>query len=352
MDEVLEIESSKLAKSWMQHEAAWLRDYLVAGVEDPRVNVQSVFSRHFLIWAITGDKFRALMDEECRFAAVMNWLASLARRAGQLDELETVLHALRQGADNAEGTEIPPFVLQAFRTLPARAGDVGIPNYIESGLSGAQSLGARCELAGPSLDTFGDLWQAVLAGTPQTAPVCSVFEPACGSANDYRFLNRYGIASRIHYTGIDLCAKNIENARALFPGIQFLEGNVFEIDAPDKSFDLCFVHDLFEHLSLEGMRVAVGELCRVSRQGLCLGFFNLDEVPEHVVRPVDDYYWNTLSLPRMRELFNEQGFAAQVFHIGTFLRQKLGCDFTHNPKAYTLLMEPRRAPDRRLSSTP
>ena len=44
----LQEESDKLARSWMQHDAGMLRDYLVAGVEDPRLNVQSVLSRHFL----------------------------------------------------------------------------------------------------------------------------------------------------------------------------------------------------------------------------------------------------------------------------------------------------------------
>ncbi len=60
----LQEESDKLARSWMQHDAAWLRDYLVAGVEDPRVNLQSVLSRHFLMHALTGERFSALMEQE------------------------------------------------------------------------------------------------------------------------------------------------------------------------------------------------------------------------------------------------------------------------------------------------
>jgi hypothetical protein len=57
-------ESDKLNRSWMQHEAGMLRDYLVGGVEDPRLNVQSVLSRHFLIHTLTGERFSALMDQE------------------------------------------------------------------------------------------------------------------------------------------------------------------------------------------------------------------------------------------------------------------------------------------------
>ena len=142
------------------------------------------------------------------------------------------------------------------------------------------------------------------------------------------------------YTGFDLCAKNIENACAHFPDVAFAVGNVFEIAAPDKAYDLCFVHDLFEHLSLEGMQAAVKEVCRVTRQGLCVSFFNMDEIRDHQVRPVDDYHWNLLSMARMRELFAACGFAARVVHIGTFLRQQVGCEQTHNPNAYTFLLRP------------
>jgi hypothetical protein len=115
---------------------------------------------------------------------------------------------------------------------------------------------------------------------------------------------------------------------------------VFEIAAPDKAYDLCIVHDLFEHLSLEGMQIAVKEVCRVTRQGLCVGFFNMDEIRDHQVHPVDEYHWNVLSMGRMKEVFAASGFAAQVVHIGTFLRQQVGCERTHNPNAYTFLLRP------------
>ena len=87
----------------MQHDAGMLRGYLVAGVEDPRLNVQSVLSRHFLTRALTGGRYGGLMEAEYRFAAAMNWLTALAGRMGEAGELESVLHALRRGADNAEG---------------------------------------------------------------------------------------------------------------------------------------------------------------------------------------------------------------------------------------------------------
>jgi SAM-dependent methyltransferase len=330
----------------MQHDASMLRDYLVAGVEDPRVNVQSVLSRQFLLHALAGERLGALMEQEIRFAAAMNCLAALVAQVRDAEELEVILYALRRGADNAEGIAIPEFLVQAFAALPT-AGEITIPNYIEAFLSGTEFVSGQAQPHQPSLDTFRRLWNQLLApeasasqpSTINPQPL-TVLEPACGSANDYRFLHAYGLAPLVRYTGFDLCARNIENSRALFPDVSFAVGNVFEIAAPDKAFHLCFVHDLFEHLSLDGLHAAVKEVCRVTRQGICVGFFNMDEIGDHEVRPADDYHWNRLSMRRMRELFAEHGFAAHVLHIGTFLRQQLGCDQTHNPNAYTFFLHP------------
>jgi SAM-dependent methyltransferase len=343
----LQEESDKLTRSWMQHDAGMLRDYLVGGVEDPRLNVQSVLSRHFLIHTLTDERFSALMDQEIRFAAAMNCLTALVGKLRDTEELELILYALKRGAENVEGIVIPEFLVHTFAALPALAGDATIPNYIETFLSGTEVVSGHAKTHQPSLNTFRQLWNQALA--PEAFPgqlstldsqLLSVLEPACGSANDYRFLHAYGLARLVRYAGFDLCAKNIENAHTLFPDVSFAVGNVFEIAAPDKAFDLCFIHDLFEHLSLEGLQAAVKEVCRVTRQGICVGFFNMDEIPDHQVRPVDDYYWNRLSMLRVREMFAGCGFGASVVHIGAFLRRQIGCEQTHNPNAYTFLLRP------------
>jgi SAM-dependent methyltransferase len=321
-----------------------LRGYLVAGVEDPRINVQSILSRHFLVRASSDESFSALMEQEYRFAAAMNWLAGLAGRLHDAEELQLVLYALGRGADNVEGIEIPHYVLEIFSSLPANAGAATVPNYIERFLSSSRFVRGRARPHEPSLNTFRQLWRRVLKGR-RPASSCKVLEPACGSANDYRFLDAYGLAPLVTYAGFDLCAKNIENARELFPGVRFELGNVFELGAPDKAFDLCFIHDLFEHLSPGGLEAAVKEVCRVTRLGLCIGFFNMDEIREHLVRSVDEYHWNLLSMGRMKELFARHGFDAQVLHIGTFLRQQVGCEHTHNPNAYTFILRRPNAPE-------
>ncbi len=340
MRESLRLETGKLARSWMRHEEGLLQDYLVAGVEDPRVNVQSLISRQFLITARCGERFQELMDAELRFAVAANWLRALTQALSSREEWIAVRHGLRRGAEESDGIEIPAHVRRIYEGLPARVGDLTVPNYLEQFLEEATvSEGARPVLDG-FLDLFMGLWRSALAAMPRAEPGLRVLEPASGSANDYRFLERCGLARLIDYTGFDLCQKNVANARALFPQARFEPGNVFEIDAPDRAFDCLFVHDLFEHLSPGGLEAAAGEVCRVTRGGLCVGFFNMDEIPEHLVRPHEDYYWSTLSMERTRALFAGLGFQARVVHIGSFLRSAAGCDRTHNPNAYTFILRP------------
>lgn len=339
MDEALAAETQRLTRMWMRHDRDWLQGYLVADVEDPRLNIQSVLSRHGLIRALFGETHSALMAQELRFAVIMNWLFTVAGPAHNPEEAEAILHALRHGSDNAEGLSIPRFVLQVFRSLPQENHAFCVPNYITNFLQRWHEPADHAEeRSGDSLDCFARLWRATLGTVEPHGPRLSVLEPACGSANEYRFYKAYGLDRFLDYAGFDLCEKNITNARVLAPGVEFNLGNVFEIAAPDRAYDWCVVHDLFEHLSLEGMQRAVAEVCRVTREALCIGFFQMDEIPEHIVRPIEDYFCNRLSMRRIKEAFAGHGFVGQVLHIGTFLRAELGWGETHNPFAYTFVL--------------
>jgi SAM-dependent methyltransferase len=318
----------------MRHDHEMLRDYLVADVEDPRLNVQSILTRHFLIDAATEGRFAGLMEQELRFAVVMNWLLELGKDNLSGENFMAVLDALERGADNAEGVAIPPFATNIYRTLPVDVESIAIPNYLRRCLERAATDRTRLPFWDDTLGLFQRVWLEALASvTPR--PV-SVLEPACGSANDYRFLDGCGLGRLMNYTGFDLCEKNVANARALFPGTRFDVGNVFAIAAADKAFDLCFVHDLLEHLSPVGIERAVEEMCRVTRTGICLAFFSMHEGPDHIVRPVEDYHWNTLSFDRIRASFERHGFETEAIHIATFLKWRFACDETHNPAAYSL----------------
>lgn len=336
MDPALHLESERLVRSWQRHDPAMLRTYLVADVEDPRLNVQSILTRHFLTHAVLGDRYRDLMEAELRFATVMNWLLALARDGGTAEDFEAVALALESGADNAEGLPVPAFMHRRARELPARAAGLAVPDYLRAGLAefGAAAAGGPTPAV---LDTFMQLWQVTLSDRSVDRPI-PVLEPACGSANDYRFLAASGVARFLDYTGLDLCEPNVVNARALFPETRFETGNVFALPARDGAYEYVFLHDLFEHLSPAGFAQAVAEVCRVTREGLCLGFFQMDETEEHVVRPVDEYHFNTLSLARTLEAFGRHGFAGEAVQIPSFLKWRFGCEFSHNPNAYTLIL--------------
>lgn len=323
----------------MQHDAAMLRDYLVAGVEDPRVNAQSILTRHSLIHHLFPGRFEALMEHELRFSAVLSWAGRILAEAGGNDDLRAIEHALRRGADDAEGIRIPRFVLTTYAGLPAAAGDLVVPNYL--GAVFAQDVeGIDAPAPAPAiLSTFADLWHGALRDCP-TEPL-TVLELACGSANDYRFFNSFGLARWIDYTGVDLCEKNIQNALEMFPQVRFAIGNALEINAPARAFAATLAQDLFEHLSPAALDRAMDEVCRVTDRILCLGLFNAWEGDEHLVQPLADYHWSRLSIPRLRQRLEQDGFDVRVIHIDTLLKWRCQCAETHNPNAYTLLAERR-----------
>jgi hypothetical protein len=84
--------------------------------------------------------------------------------------------------------------------------------------------------------------------------------------------------------------------------------------------------------------VAISELCRVTRRGICAGFFNMHVRTEHVVKTVDDYHWNCLSAARAKVVFERYCTRIHVVHIDEFLKSDFGCDDTHNKGAYTFIV--------------
>jgi len=327
-------ETERLRRAWDRHAPEMLRDYLVSGVENPCLNLQSILTRHFLIKTLFAHRFAELQLQELRFGVAMNWLLQLLEQPLVEEDLQAVHHALRHSSDNAEGWPIPRHISAIFASLPATANGLTVPNYLDEAFSAPLLTFQPPVIPETILGRFLGLWKQALSR--KRPKKLSVLEPACGSANDYRFVVACGLGRLVDYHGFDLCEKNIANARALFLQVAFQVGNALKIEAPDSAFDIAVVHDLFEHLSIEAMEVAVAEICRVTRRGLCLGFFNAHEGMDHQVVPTEDYHWNQLSVNKLRDLLERHGFAVQVIHIGAFLMEQLGCPDTHNPNAYTI----------------
>lgn len=338
MEERFRRETQGLARSWTRHDRRTLRDYLVQGVQDPRINVQSILTRHFLLGRLFPGRFGRLMEHELRFALAMNWLLGLGRRAQDAGAVVALMDAAMGALLGEDGAEpaVPSYVAETFAALPATAEGMEVPEYLLGAIAARAAEPAEAHIHESVLATFERLWRGLLAR--QAPRPISVVEPACGSAGDYRFLDRFGIARFLDYRGFDLCPKNIDNASLMFPDVRFEVGNVLEIAAPDDAFECAFVHDLFEHLSVEAMARAVAEVCRVTRRGLCVGFFHMHAGGRHVVQPVDRYHWNRLSMPATRATFLQHARAVQVVHIDSFLRRRFACGDTHNKGAYTFVV--------------
>ncbi len=329
MEECFKLETERLKKSWLQYDRARLRNYLVEDVEDPRINVQSILTRHFLIKLLFGERFEALMEQELRVGLVMNWLLKLLKKSVRAGQLHAILDALLEGEDNAEGLEIPSYISETFTALT-------LPNYICDLLNWTPVETTDAPIPEYLMSTFQTIWTEVLAGErPQHI---QVLEPACGSANDYRFIESFGIARLIEYIGFDLCEKNVHNAKQMFPRACFKVDNVLEISFEDRTFDCCFVHDLFEHLSTEAMEVAITEICRVTKKDLCVGFFNMHKGNKHIIKIVDDYHWNNLSMNKTKVIFERHASVVEVIHIDKFLSSEFKCSDTHNKGAYTFVI--------------
>ena len=317
-----EAEERNLEEHWDELEEGYLDSYLVSGVEDPRINVQSILTRSLIADWLWPGEFSGLVDEELRFGAVMTWVLRRLQAGWQPAEL---LRHIRENRD------CPDAVHRLYSAL--EDGGSGVPNYISAALS---RPGEGAHIPRPALNVFRGAWQEALQG--REAEPFSVLEPACGSANDYRSIHGRGLADYIHYSGFDIAPANIRNASERFPGVDFFVDSIMDCGVEDDSYDCAFVHDVFEHLSVPAMRDALAEVCRTTRREAWLHFFNAEDRAEHRVKPVEDYYRNLLSVPRLVESLEELGREVQVIAIPRLLEEKFGLGGCYyNQQAVTLL---------------
>jgi ubiquinone/menaquinone biosynthesis C-methylase UbiE len=288
------IERYLLERAWADINPEHLSTYLVRGYQNPVINVQSILARHELIKEISGESYDKLMDDELRWAAEKHRAWRQRKRDLQVE----------LGMDFAE-------IKRAGKWQAAYDEVIGDQNR------------------------FSAAWTDALRG--ESGPRLSVIEAACGSANDYRFFDSYGMAPLLSYTGFDLTQKNITNARRMFPDVDFRVGDVQDIEAADRSYDWAVAHDLLEHLSPHACNRAIDELCRVTRRGVLISFFDMLDAPEHEIRPKGTYHDNALSKDRIAERFAPHCSDVRWVHIRPMLAERYGFDDYYKGRAWTII---------------
>jgi ubiquinone/menaquinone biosynthesis C-methylase UbiE len=303
----LRAEEAKLRAKWTASPET-LGRYLVSGVQDPRINVQSVLARHVLLRTLFGSEFDTLMHEE------------LARAVELTDAVRT------------------------------RAAELGVKLSLAVTPEHEKDVDRVMEVIADRVGEFGERWRDALAD--RQASKISVLEYACGSANDYRTFADYGIARFLDYTGVDITETNIRNARQMFPDVNFRAGSVLSLPEADDSVDFVIGFDIMEHLSLKAMDHAMDEAIRICRRGLHFAYFMMEEIPDHVEHPVRNYHRNQISAPRTREQLADRFDTVNLINIPDLLREEYDCPhgLAHR---YSLTVEgPKPLPSSAGTATP
>lgn len=240
--------------------------------------------------------------------------------------MNEVLNDLLTVNETGVSAAVPSFIAEAF-------GRLAFPSYVSDLLKWVPRDDDVELIPDYLLNTFQHTWAEILE-SEQASPV-SVMEAGCGSANDYRYLACYGLSRFLCYTGFDLAEKNISNAKQRFSDTDFRVASVFEIPAEDKTYDYFFVHDLFEHLSEEGMERAILEIKRVTTKKACFHFFNMSDAQADEIRWNGNYYWSRLSCQTMSKRLELLASGIDHRHIDSWLKDSFAYPHYHNKYAYS-----------------
>jgi len=313
-------EGHQLGLHWSCYGPKYLDSYLIQNVEHPAINPQSVLTRAFVVDRLVSARFETIIEDELLFAAC----ACHALQQHSKGRLSELLKCIQQEPPHAE---LPRFLSPDF--LSRQRCHIDLKQLI-------MTLGACITLGFDWMQSpFEKIWSRALADIKPAGE--RMLEVGCGSANDYRFWDRYGIARLIDYTGIDVCATNVSNAQTRFPNARFRLGDACSIDEADGTFKVVFCFDLLEHLSEQAIGAAMSEFERLSQDEIWISTFNAGPFANHQIRPVDGYHWNTLSLCELSQHLNDAGFAPEIVSVSAELERRF-CGYHHyNQNAYILI---------------
>jgi len=98
------------------------------------------------------------------------------------------------------------------------------------------------------------------AGVRAVGPVCDL---GCGPGHVARYLHEQGV----QVCGVDLSPAMVARARRLTPGVEFRQGDLMALDAPDSAWAGIVAFYSIIHIPRDDMAQALAELRRVLRPG-------------------------------------------------------------------------------------
>lgn len=117
-------------------------------------------------------------------------------------------------------------------------------------------------------------------------PACDM---GCGPGHIARYLHQHGV----QICGIDLSPAMVDQARRLTPGVEFRQGDMMALDAPDGAWAGIAGFYSIIHIPRSDMARALGELQRVLRPGgLLLLAFHIGDDTKHL----DDWWGHQVSV--------------------------------------------------------
>jgi SAM-dependent methyltransferase len=131
-----------------------------------------------------------------------------------------------------------------------------------------------------------------LAGGLVGRTSCDCLDLGCKDGMTLRALARAGMSA----TGVDVLAAPLD-ARAVRDGVRFLRMDAADLGLPDRSFDLVFSHNSFEHFS--DPDAVLREAARVTRPG---GFVYLHFGPLYN-SPRGQHAFDRIGVPYCQHLF-------------------------------------------------
>lgn len=128
---------------------------------------------------------------------------------------------------------------------------------------------------GTVAETIEEIWQSSTAESDHrgrlsalvarniTDQSMTLLEVGCGTGQVYSRLVP-AILPNSGYLGVDVSEKMLEIARRNFPNGRFLQGDAYDLDFDDRSFDVVVCFEVLGHLPK--IEPVIGELLRVAKQ--------------------------------------------------------------------------------------